>query len=233
MNNTQFEGVRKSRHGTRFMAMGLGAFSLFWGATGTQAEIILQSNPSFNVASTPLGGTTPGNHRQLAVGIDTGSTDWIFDSMVAQIRNQDSVQTIVGGIYSDVSGSPGTLYASFVSVDVAPQLLSSTVTFLTDSPITLLANTTYWFLLDDATGNEADWMIPDPNVAPIATAPVTYVGTSLSANSGATWSPSGNNTDISVNATAVPEPSVWMLLGLGALALGLTARRRSPVSPTA
>lgn len=229
MNKTQFGRVGKSRVGLRFMAMGMGALSLFWGAVGVQAETIVQSNASYNVASTPFGVTNTGAHRQLALGITTGSTAWTFDSMIAQIRTGDPDfavnQTIFGGIYSDASGDPGLLYASFISVDVVPHVHSTTLTFLTDSPITLAANTSYWFLLD-STGKEASWMIPDPDTAPVTAASVSYVDTRLSPDGGATWMPAIMNVDISINATAVPEPSTWALIAIGSVVGVWSLRRR-------
>ena len=232
MNTTRVGDVQKSRVGRRLLAVGIGAFSLLSAASGLKAEVILQSNPSFNVASTPIGETNPGPHRQLAVGITTGSTAWTFDSMVAQIRTGDpdfaEDQAIFGGIYSDAGGEPGLLYASFIPIDVEPHVLSVTLTFQTTDPVSLEANTTYWFFLD-STGKEASWMIPAPETAPVTFAGVSYVDTQLSPDGGATWQPAITNVDVSINATAIPEPSTSALIAIGSV-VGIRSLRRRKFS---
>jgi hypothetical protein len=233
--------VSKRRGGMRWLAIGIGALSLLVGTPGLQAEVILHSRGPFTPAEGGgiwlLGGTADSAHRQIAVGLTLGSTSMTFDSMTAWIANESGTETtaLIGGIYTALDDHPGALYASFAPVNLAPNLLTS-------APITLAANTTYWFLIDSATVSDPTdrlgWYEPSSppgpfpfpeDYEPVATPPVTYLNTRTSQDSGATWThlAVGNVAfSISATATPVPEPSTYALAIVGLLGGVILLRRR-------
>ncbi len=230
MNMTQIGDVPKISRFTRLLAIGIGATSLFLGTAAVRAEVILQNSTEIIVSSAELlGGTTSGNHHQLAMGFNTGSSSFLFNSVLIAVQNfsDTSSFSITGGIYSDNANAPGALFAAFNDV-LVPENGVETPLFTTVTPAFLAANTTYWILLDGPT--EADrylgWLKTEGTEVE-ETAPVTYVGTRLSLDSGSTWDEAASDVNIHVDASVVPEPSTWALLGLGALALGFAARRRA------
>jgi hypothetical protein len=121
------------------------------------------------------------------------------------------------------SNTPGTLLGT-LSGPVSP---SGTSTFLyTASGLTLNANTSYWVTMGFTSG-AGSYTVPLTNTLAGATGPWTLNG-NVSDFSGS-WIAGGmggaNNLLLSVQASAIPEPSTYALL-FGAGVLGLAAWRR-------
>jgi len=236
----------------RFLAIGIGALVILSAVPGLRAEVILKSRDPYvgtpvGVAMT-IGGSTDSNHQQIAIGLTMGSISMTFESMTAWISNEtvDSI-SLIGGIYTDLGGNPGTLLASFVPIN--PPTITDVfgASLVTSVPVTLAANTTYWFLLDGATSSPnktLGWLLPkDPDdplapsddYEPVATPPVTFVSERWSEDSGATWRHlAAAHVAFSIEATIdttatppVPEPATWTLCSV-ALVVGtmVVLRRR-------
>ncbi len=224
--------IGESTMRARILAMGMGAACLLLGAGGLRADIILQDTATTLLSTEALGGTTDGNHDLLAVGFNTGSSEFLFESLVSFVTNSSETDTysFTGGIYSDSGGSPGALFASFNAMSLAPNNVKN-ITFVTTVPTILAANTTYWLLLDGPTAADRylGWNVTEGG-APQPTLPVSYVGARMSSDSGLTWSDNPTDVNLTVRATTVPEPSAWILVALGGLVLGVVASRRQTFS---
>lgn len=225
--------VLRRRRKAHLLALGLAAICLLSGTGTVRAEAILQNSTEILSSSAELlGGTTSGNHHQLAMGFNTGSSGFLFNSVLIAVGNfgEAGSFSITGGIYSDNAGVPGALFSAFNDVSVAEDSVQTPL-FTTVTATFLAANTTYWILLDGPTATDRylGWLKTEGTEVQ-ETAPVTYVGTRLSLNSGATWDEAASDVNIYVDASAVPEPSTWMLLGLGAAVVGFRLIRRRPAN---
>jgi len=229
-NASEGRKMRESCTRARLLAMGVGAAGLLLGAGGLRADIILQDTATTLLSTEALGGTADGNHDLLAVGFNTGSSEFLFESLVSFVTNSSETDTysFTGGIYSDGTGSPGALFASFNAMSLAPNTVKN-ITFVTAAPTILAADTTYWLLLDGPTAADRylGWNVTEGG-APLPTLPVTYVGARMSTDSGLSWSDNPIDVNLTVRASTVPEPSTWALFGLGAgvLSFRLVHRRQ-------
>lgn len=193
-------------------------------ACTTQAVTILSNLPAVGSGTgTNLGLGVDLADRTKGVGLTMGATSMTFQSMQALISNLTPDSVLSGGIFSSVGGNPGAVLAPFNSVPIPANFAAAEVTLTTAASFTLVANTSYWFVLDGvATSNSLLWQSLAPNVAPTPTG-VTFDGYRFSSNGGTTW---GNSTTFNgVRISAVPEPaSLAMLLG-GIGILGWRRRR--------
>jgi hypothetical protein len=250
MNHIQV-GENFRRHRARFLAIAIGALAILSAAQGLRAEVILKSRDPYvgtpvGVAMT-IGGSTDSNHQQIAIGLTMGSISMTFESMTAWINNETAESiSLIGGIYTDLGGNPGTLLASFVPITPPTVTNVFGASLVTSVPVTLTANTTYWFLLDGATSSPnhtLGWLLPkDPDdplapsddYEPVATPPVTFVSERTSQDSGATWRHLAlAHVAFSIDATLdtstppVPEPSTWALCSVALVICAIGLRRRS------
>ena len=212
---------------------GLCAFAL--GLTQpAQAIVILSNLPGtpINIGSN-LGLGTDGYTRVKAVGLTIGANDLSFTSLTGLFGNPDlEAREVSGGIFSDLGGFPDAQLVAFnpASVPAATLLLNPVQRTLTAvAPFTLLANTSYWFVLEGpAVPNRLFWNELAPNTAPTASAEVSYIGYSFSEHGGATWASSRFFNGVQIEASRVgvlPEPGTLALFGLGLLGLGIARRR--------
>jgi hypothetical protein len=174
-------------------------------------------------------GLSPSTWR--AVGMGTGADPVVFSTITGYIENVDlsTSHSLAGGIYSDTSGTPGALLASFASQTVGAGAVGP-VSLTTDSPYTLAANTNYWFVLSDPPLSGLHWLIDDGNGS-VGTVPTTASGYSLlgylaTSNSGSSWTTDTLNHNVAIDVVVAPEPSRAILMLAGLSVLGLRRRRR-------
>jgi hypothetical protein len=174
--------------------------------TPSRALVILTNLPGTPSSS----GTSLGlglDDSTKAVGLTVGSTPLAFDSFDALISNDSGFSILSGGIYSDSSGSPGSLLSPFGNLPVSPSFPRQVVA-LTANPFVLQANTSYWFVLDGPpTFNELFWNRVTPNTQPTPSSLIVYNGYKASTNGGIVWSSSSTYNGLTINATPVPGPS--------------------------
>jgi hypothetical protein len=195
---------------------------LFVAANVYGDEILANLPGTSSGTGTNLGLGTDLTDRTKGVGLTMGGTSMIFDSMVALISNGGTDDSALsGGIFDDVGGNPGTLLAAFAPVNVPMGTGATEIGITTVSSFSLLANTSYWFVLDGpAVSNSLLWNSLNPNVAPTAAVGLTYNGYRFSSNGGGTWGASSIFNGVRINASAIPEPRSGLLMivmGLGML----------------
>jgi hypothetical protein len=187
---------------------------------GRASIVVLSNFPNTSGIGAPLSTTS-----WAAVGVTSSAQPALFDSMAVYLTNSSpSVLAIEGGIYSDNSGTPGTLLASFVNQNVAANTSTPTLfTMATATPYTLSAATSYWFVLHDFPQGIV-WVRGNPAVTPTASGGYTYVGYKISSNTGSTWS-AGSQSTVEISVTPTPEPSSFGAFAIGLLAFAGIARR--------
>ena len=168
------------------------------------------------------------------------SPDWVWSAQAFAADASDydliSIDAIVGDgstlppgvvaeLHADSGGTIGALLTTFAAPSMAGPL--STRTFLPATPITLLANTSYWFVLgsEPATGTYFWGYAQDPS----SIGPGFLLNFSHSADSGATWQNFGNENPLfmQVNVDAVaPEPGGMAFACVALVALVVRRHRQ-------
>ncbi len=209
---------------------GLCAFTLSL-AQPAQAIVILSNLPAAGSnTGTALGLDINGNVRIKAVGLTVGVNDLSFTSMSGLFSNRDNVvRSVTGGIFSDVGGDPGGQLVAFNPASVAAGAVAVQETLTAVSAFTLMAGTSYWFVLEGpAVANGLIWNRLAANFPPTPSAEVSYDGYRFSIDGGTNWSVSGLYNGVEIEASRIvdlPEPGTLALFGLGLLGLGIAGRR--------
>ncbi len=182
-----------------------------------------------NLGETSFNGIVAASDQWLAMQFTTGTTPAGY--------NLDSVGFLSGGtlgspsgfslsIYTDNSGKPGSSLAA-LSGSANPSALSSIYSY-TASGVTLSSLTPYWVVAKaatpKATGGYA-WAITSSTNYFSDDGWSTVTLSAGSADAGSSWVPTGGIYQFSVEATAVPEPQTFALLGLGLSAFLLRRRK--------
>jgi len=198
-------------------------------ATSVNAQTLLSNIPGTGsyTAAGNLGLGIDGFDRTKGVGLTIGATSLFFTFMQAIVSNPDAMaHMLTGGIYSNVSGNPGVLLAAFNPVSVASGTVHSAVSLTATTQFTLMANTSYFFVLHGSgITNSLSWSADTGNTQPTANG-VTLVGYRFSSNGGSTWASSAIPNQMSINAAPIPEPSTWAMVGVGAAMLVAFTRAR-------
>lgn len=195
----------------------------------------LSGSPSF------AGGTTLGNNNASlsgrvwkAVGLTTGSVPLELLSLRGVFNNStDTTRNLLGGLYTNNAGNPGTQIVSWNTQTIAPTATDTSVAFTPSSGVVLNANTTYWFLLtsDVFTDDEAIfWRRLNPQVSPTGSNGVSLFAYRRSDNNQATWLTNTTFNSLEIQARVpAPEPGTMTLLALIGLPVagGVARRRRS------
>ena len=202
--------------------VGLCAFTL--GLAAPAKAIVILSN----LPGTTSGGTEL-NFTIKAVGLTVGSNDLSFTSLTALFSNlTNDAQAVVGGIFADVGGNPGAQLVAFNPGSIAAGAGGVQETFTAVASFTLMANTSYWFVLRNQNVlGSVFWNSVASNPAPTPSVEVSYDGYVFSLD-GVNWSGSGvfNGVQIEASRIAVlPEPGTLAVFGLGLLGLGVARRR--------
>lgn len=162
-----------------------------------------------------------------AFGLTIGTSPLNFVSMETIFDNNAILfsRIVSGGIYSDNAGNPGTQLVAFNDVTLPANANNVLVT--TVANFTLLANTTYWFVLTGPVniGLLPDWQRDTANTAPTGSSLASVVGYRLSQNNRTTWTTSTVNNQVQINADT-PEPATLGLVTLTLLA-GCLWRKRT------
>jgi hypothetical protein len=169
-----------------------------------------------------------------AQGFTTGTSHYVLDSV-------DLPLGVTGAgngspklkIYSDNAGKPGTeLDATFTSPTFGTQ---SVYNLSLATPFAMSASTSYWLVLSDSTASSQtkfNWYYSDTFSSPTARndSGLTFLAGARSLNGGTTWATNNAfaQTGISVNATAVPEPTTYALAAIATGMMAAVARRRKP-----
>ena len=198
-----------------------------------QAIVILSNLPGAGSPGTSLGVGIDGRVRLKAVGLTVGANDLSFTSMSGLFRNPNNVpRSVNGGIFSDVGGDPGVQLVAFNPVPIAAGAFDMLQTLTAVSAFTLMANTSYWFVLGGpAVENEMSWSGLAPDTAPTPSGEVfSFDGYNFSITGGATWVDTGvifNSVEIEASLiTDLPEPGTLAVFALGLLGLGVACRRQ-------
>jgi MYXO-CTERM domain-containing protein len=167
------------------------------------------------------------------------SLDWVWtaQSFATDLNayNLISIEALVGDgstvapavvaeLRADSGGTIGGLLTAFTAPAMAGSL--STRTFVPNNPITLFANTAYWFVLGSELGSGTYyWGYAQ---GPGSTGPGFLLNFSHSPDSGTTWQDFGNQDPlfIQVNVRSTPEPGAAALAGMALVALVVRRRCR-------
>lgn len=160
----------------------------------------------------------------LAQGFNTGTSSLLDIQSVTLglfLSNSGTSQNLSVSIYSDSSGSPGSILFGSQPVPVGN---TGTYTF-PFSGASLLASTSYWVVPE----GPASWHLDalDSSPAGLNSSGYSYTGTKRNQPSIGWTTPSPNLTSYSVSVVAVPEPSAIVMAGIGiASAIWSLQRRR-------
>ncbi|HTF63197.1 MAG TPA: choice-of-anchor R domain-containing protein [Edaphobacter sp.] len=149
----------------------------------------------------------------LTASFGTGAASYKLTDVTLLMLSDFNIGTAQVGLYSDVEGEPGTLLSTLRSPASYSTTLANTI--FTDSGYGLSANSTYWIVLQSVSGS-FQWAFTDDNTGSGVGFRAAW---GSSENVGATWFTSAlQPMQMRVDASAVPEPSSIVLLGLGLLA---------------
>jgi hypothetical protein len=163
--------------------------------------------------------------RALGFSIGAGVTNLVIETVTIGFNvSSDGSADVRLDLYSNNSGVPGSSLFNTTKT-LAANTLNLPITF--DFNQTLSAATTYWIVAQKTGGaGTLVWRPSSPLRGPNErnASGWTNASGSTSNDDGVTWTTTGNGSQNSISITAVPEPSAFVMLSLGAI--GLVARRR-------
>jgi|GEM_PF-2454247 len=188
----------------------------------TTAYTTLANDGSYGSTGHAINGS-PNSHSVAESFVPTVSGDLAaIDLGIIWINSSQDTFNIT--IYSDAGGiNTSSILASSPSLTTFYQLFTTTTGLTTwnytGSPLLLNAGTTYWLGVSavSLTG-QLGWNSASPN-NPNWISYTSLNGGAYSSNGG------GSGVAFDVQVSAVPEPSTYALLGLGALAMVIARRR--------
>lgn len=186
----------------------------------------LMATPTTIVGNESRGDYNSINGFAMAQSFTTGANAWTLDGVTLSLANPSATSrgSFAVGLYADNSGSMGSLVGSLdtantaffttpsESIDIFQSIL------FTNNSLELAANSTYWVGVSN----------PDTAFYLQLIYDVTTSGEGTYGN-GFTdgFSFQGDTPfNVTVTGSAVPEPSTYALMGLGALALVVAYRRK-------
>jgi hypothetical protein len=145
----------------------------------------------------------------------TPASNYNLTSAAAVLDGKSTGGTVNFDIFSNNSGTPGTLLATLGTATVSPTASGTFTESTLSQPVELLANTQYWLVLTPATSATYvvwdSWFTPSYPLAPFASTEDT------TGQSGwATYGSGSNSLQFQIDGTLVtstPEPpSGWLAL---------------------
>ncbi len=193
---------------------------------------VLVSNLGTSAAITPnVSGPWARNLSVFAGQFVTGSSMTEVFEATARLENASGYgfATYEGILYSDDSGSPDSVVATFDSTpSLADGAGTANVSFNSTLGITLDPNTVYWFGVRNTAGNYLGWETTGSSFDhSTAGWSIDDDATQMSSSAGSHWfdrtaAHGGNVFKFSIEGNPVPTPGALALLGTG----GLIATRR-------
>jgi len=170
-----------------------------------------------------------------ALSFRTTAVDFVLDSVTIPIRNPNVLTsgTLTFQLY-DATGtgnSPGAQAGAALGTVAIAGISSSSYQNVTFTGLNrALSAITNYYVAVQASGlsNTYDVGLTTSTGGTIAGS----LGYSVSNNAGSTWSAPSNSFYVIGRVTAVPEPSAYILSGLGVLAMALAARRGTKKATT-
>lgn len=193
------------------------------GQTSTNASVVIGNNS--------------GNDMVAALSFTMPSTSYTLSSVTLRLSGYGSgaADSPAVGIYSDNSGTPGTLVGSLLTNPSPNDGSEANFTFTATSATTLVGSTTYWLKVDEVGTGQYLWRGSNPySIQPSGEA--TYGVLLTSPNSGSTWPtnvsavvPNLRPTFEITATSAIPEPSTYAMWAgaIGLLGSFIVRRRRS------
>jgi hypothetical protein len=171
-----------------------------------------------------------GSNSGIADSFTVGAGDFSLTSIGIDISGGSGTLPVFG-LYSDSSGTPGSLIAT---LSLTGGFSAGVNVFTPSTSVTLLANTTYWWVGEEQTISNASYTIPIANGGAATTGEPDWTigGIEQNQSSGAFGAPGSYETEFDVVGTemsAVPEPSTYALIA-GVAALGFAVYRRRGLS---
>lgn len=213
----------------RFSIVMLWACAACWGQSAESADL-------YDNLSRPV--TIDGNFSNVflpALSFKTTAVDFVLDSVTIPIRNPNQLAsgTLTFRLYdaTGIVNSPGAQVGAALGTVAIAGISSASYQNVTFTGLNraLSANTNYYVVVQ-AIGLSNVYFVgattsTGGNIA-------GSLGYSVSNDAGSTWSAPSNSLYFIGRVTAVPEPSAYILSGLGVLALALAARRRTKKATT-
>lgn len=192
------------------------------GWTGLLCLLVLSTAAQAVVISSQLGGTGFATNVYYGQGIATPSGGPWHDIRFSFDSQPDAGTTnyAEGDLFilsTEYLGTPAGLSAATTGfVGQSTGIAGGMWTFA--SSVTLLANTTYYFVMGDRS----------PEIATTIYGEFNNNAPGLSVSSGADVNYAGNNSDFDhiLEGNVVPEPATLVMLGLGLALLGFNTRRK-------
>ena len=183
----------------------------------------LGANGSGAIASS--GGLPATAATWLAVGFKPAGDNLLLNSATLGLGNTSTgvSSTAKLSLYSDLNGAPSVNLSS-TSETIPQNTLNQPITFTLNQGLT--AGSTYWLVLERASGNNLTWRTPAglaSTVLPSAQGGSGWanLGTSTyirTTNSGAAWANqtqgSISYSSISLDASPIPEPGTWAAMAI-------------------
>lgn len=199
-----------------------------------------------NLGQSPINSSAVASDSWLALSFSTGTNTggYLLDSIRLQMANATGGPTgFTAMLYSAIGSqefSPGNSLAALSGLS---PIAGGTYGYFSATNLMLSPSTAYFIVLTAGTAvSDGVYEIADSNVFPLTYNPIggwhaplgaTHVDNYQSSN-GLSWGVFGSYPEFSINATAVPEPSAYVLLGLGGSFLfGLRKYFRESQSPNA
>lgn len=188
-----------------------------------RAAVILSNYPQTNDNGRAT--ITQSNWRAIEF-TTSASSAYSVDSLTVRLANFDASDTATIKIVTDSGvNTPST---NVIGSFTAPAGQGTSVVDYPFSPtasFSLQPNTVYWIeVAGGSSSTNYSWTTSSPTpVTPTGVA--TYDMTASTTNSGASWASTSSIYTFSLTGSAVPEPRVWVLTGLG-LGILLRARRK-------